>query len=1331
MHPSLKKLSARMSRTIGAMFAAILLCMSTSSSPAQTQATPDNKPGISAAYQNLPMQFEENLGQADAATKFLAHGRGYSIALRSDAATFVLHRQPDKPALGPQRPSANAEEWVRMELLGANSKAVMSAVKPLRSYVNYLLGNDRSKWLTGVSTFAQTRVADLYPGIDLVYYGTQRQLEYDFIVSPGASTDSIRFSLRGATPVLANNGDLVLQTGRSASGQDMHINKPVLYQNIDGTKRPVDGAFTVAANGEVSFRVGTYDRQRALVIDPIISYASYYGGGIADYINGSTLNSANQVYAVGHTYSANLPSTAGELETANPNNASNSGGLGFVTKFSADGSTVLWSTFIGGPANGTTVNGVAVNASDQAYIVGSTGGTSMSQNGLTYINTPLFPITSDALQSLCGPNGNGAYGNPTTGETSFCGTNAFIAKLSSDGKTLLYSTFLGGSSDDEAIGVALDASANIYVTGHTNSTGYTYAVSSNFSDIPSYPVNNHGAASFGVANFPTTSTAFQSNTAESIKYATKDGAGNVIGPADEQAFFSVISADGHSLLYSTLIGGGNLGNCGNGACATYVNAIAVNPQGIAFIGGSTSSQAWPVTTGAFATTCSGNSAGLCPQTGWLAAFDRTKSAAASLLFSTYVTGSSGGTDANGNNLLPGSSVNGITTDSTGNVYATGYTYANNFPTTTGVLQTTCALGYSDGNGNHNTCNSAFVTKLTPNGTTIWSTYYRGTSLGSPVVTGSGIAVDTNNNVYVVASSYEPSVPLKNAISSSPNGTDALLFELNPEASSLVFGTYLGATGGLNIANNSLQLDPNLNAYFTGTQTFEINGNVTFPTTPGAFSQSGFGNSTVSWIAKLITQQQPSGTTLTVSPSGTVTPTQKVTLTATVTTSSKLTGSILPTGNVTFLNGAATVGTGTLNAVGIATYSGTLSGGTYNITAQYAGDAGFDASTSSRVSLNVSSATQTATALTVSPASVAYGTASTLTATVTAGSAFATSGSISFTAGAVSLGTANVNTQGVATLAVKPSVGIYSVMASYAGTYDATLNPTGLSSSVSAGVPLTVTKAASATELAASASSIATGANLTLTATVTTGATGTVTFYNGATSLGTATVGMGGKATLTTSFAAANSYSLTAIYGGDTNYTGSTSTALRVTVVTPGFTVTDSPAGLAIARGSTGSTTITFSPTGGYSGTFTLACGTLPANATCTFAPTTITVAGTAVTDALTIGTGTVTYSALSIPEQPGGHNGASSRMAFLLPGALIALLGCSRRRKLFANLRRVMLLLAVYAISLTAMMGCGSGKNASTPNYSDATPVGTYTIPVTITPGSGVAQTINLNVTVQ
>ena len=1275
-------------------------------------------PTSRVAYGRVPMQFEESRnGDADSPS-FVARGPGYSVVLQPTSASLLLNQQRNSSTPYVIASHATTSELVRMRLAGANKAAPLLAEQPLKGYVNYMNGPDRSQWRIGIPTFAQARVRNVYVGIDLVYYGTQRQLEYDFIVAPHADAAQIRISLQGATPIANADGSLRLSTSKTTRPTDLKFEKPSIYQQIRGARTPVDGSFAIASNGDVTFHLGPYDHSRELVIDPLISYASYFGGAGEDEINGSALNASNQLYAVGQTYSITLPGTSGEFQIGPA--AGDNGHDAFVTKFSADGTSVLWTTYLSGSGD-DFATAVAVNSSDEAYVVGYTN--SCGSGGTNYTTAGEFPFTSSAVQSLCNPDDIGFNNFESNGGNY----DAFLVKLSADGRSELYGTPLGGTANDVANSVALDANGKVYIVGETSSTQYKYSVNPNaygYQDIPSYPVNNHGTLGVpGAANYPTTTSAFYINTAESKQYATTDGSGNVIGPQDEQAFLTVLSADLSTITYSSLIGGGVIGGCGNGACDTNGIAIATGLNNQVFIGGNTSSAHWPTTAGAFATKCSnaGAANSQCPMTGWLAGFDVSKAGTASLLFSTYVNGSSAGTNS-GNPLYPGSDVYGLATDSKGNVVATGDTNADNFPTTTGSFQPACVPS-PDGNGDSNVCSGAFVAKFTPTGSTAWSTYYVSTKafFAGESVAGRGVALDANDNVYVVGSGNSGNVPMVHPLVSGPTATDAFLLELSPTGSQLLLGTYLGAGGGISVDNNALHLDSNMNAYLSGWQGYNPYGGTSFPTTPKAFDTSIQG--TDGFVVKVVTQQQPSATALTVSPNP-ATPAQTVTLTAKVTTTSTLTGATLPTGAVTFYNNTSTVlGTGSVNPSGVATFTGTLSAGTYSVTASYAGDAVFDASTSSATLLTVSSANTTTTALTVAPATSTYGTAEVLTATVKAGSSAATSGSVTFAAGSVTLGTGNVASSGVATVSVTPVVGMYTVVAAYSGTYNATTNPTGYSPSASVGVALTVTKANSTTTLTSSASSVGTGMSFTLKAAVPSGATGMVTFLNGSATLGTAAVS-NGSASLTLSIASVGPASLTAVYGGDSNFSGSTSSVLVVSIASPGFTVTASPASLTIARGSTGTTTLTITPQGGFTGNVTVSCGTLPSKASCTFNPLSVTLAAAAVQDILTIGTGSLTAS-VTTPHVFGRGRASviqAGMMAF--PAVLLGLFAfCGRRRN---KLLRMSLCGIIFLMALPALSGCGGGS----PSGTNATPAGTYTVSVTINSGPTI-QTVPLTVVVQ
>ena len=548
-------------------------------------------------YGKLPLSFEPNRGQTDARVQFLARGAGYAIFLSPTSATIALQ-----------------SAVVRMDLLGANQEITMQVEGKLPGTVNYLMGSNRTKWPSGLSTYAKTRSRNVYSGIDLVYYGAQGQLEYDFVLAPQADPSRIRLKFDGATPVVDGSGDLVLSIG------GIRFHKPAIYQEAAGVRAAVNGKFIVAANKEVRFEVGRYDHGRELVIDPVLVYASFLGGSTQQsVINGMTLNAAGEMYVTGITNAVDFPTTSGVIEATCP--APMTGGskcgpssssVAFVSKISNDGQSLIYSTYLGGggagPGTGGSTysqggsgsdfgTGIAVDANDNAWVVGST-------------NSNNFPVTADAYSLYCEPASvMFDFGTlQDVGELSSCarfnggneynysGTySLFVVKLDPMGQNILYGTFLGGTQGESQGQIALDGAGNVYVSG----AAYTGAVGT--------------PAATGQFTYPTTASAFQT-TAQ---------------PNASSAFITVMSPDGHSLLYSSFLSA-NVGQ-------TYAGALAVG-GGKAFIGGYTQSPSLPTTPGALSSTCPGNSPTQCPNNGYVAEFDPTQSGAASLVFSTYLNG---------------------------------------------------------------------------------------------------------------------------------------------------------------------------------------------------------------------------------------------------------------------------------------------------------------------------------------------------------------------------------------------------------------------------------------------------------------------------------------------------------------------------------------------------------------------------------------------------------------------------------------------------------------------------------------------------------------------
>ena len=404
---------------------------------------------VSEAYGNLPLSFEANQGQADARVKFISRGSGYSLFLTATEAALALAEprsednsvaSAEAPSLESNtrpsaRPAGETQQVLRMRLIGANAGAEISGAQQLPGHVNYFIGDAPERWRTNVPTYAQVRYRGIYPGIDLVYYGNQRQLEYDFIVAPGANPRRIRLSFAGARSMSIDAaGDLVLQTG----GGEVRQRRPVIYQEINGRRQAVAGRFVLRGRREVGFRVGHYDRSRPLVIDPILSYSTYLGDNNFYEAYDVAVDSSGHAYVTGQRSSFTPPSIANSI-LIGPGGATDA----FIVKFNPQGSALLYATYFGGSSNERATS-IAVDAEGNAFITGVTA----SSN---------FP-TVGALQSASGG-----------------GRDVFIAKLNASGSAFVYSTYLGGANYDHGSSIAIDASGSAYVTGQTESRNFPTA----------------------------------------------------------------------------------------------------------------------------------------------------------------------------------------------------------------------------------------------------------------------------------------------------------------------------------------------------------------------------------------------------------------------------------------------------------------------------------------------------------------------------------------------------------------------------------------------------------------------------------------------------------------------------------------------------------------------------------------------------------------------------------------------------------------------------------------------------------------------------------------
>jgi hypothetical protein len=512
------------------------------SRPAGTRV--DARPA-NAGYGRLPIAFAANDGETDQRVRFHARGNGYSLLLTQTEAVLRLRAAESVPrdrrragqqphvALPPSprgvaAPSATAE--VRMSLIGSDPGARIAGERRLPGTVNYLIGRDPSKWRSNVATFEQVRCDKVYPGIDLVFHGNQRQLEYDFVVAPGADLSRIRLAFHGARGMRLDAGDLVLTTRAG----ELRQQRPIAYQPVDpdgrdgwgrgqdGTRQLVAAHYVLGDDGHVGFAVPDYDHARPLVIDPVLVYSTYLGGAMpmafpsgAPFDDGAAIavDGSGSAFITGQTQSLDFP-------TVHPLQPPAEFGDIFVAKMNASGSALLYSTWIGG-RGGDNPWSIAIDAGGSAYVTGQT-----SSSDFPLVN-PLQPLF-----------GGGEFLVPA---------DAFVLKVNAAGTALVYSTYLGGSGNEAGAGVAVDVTGHAYVVGYTARRQFP----------PSGPLND-----FPVMN------AIQPQSS-----------------GDGDAFVAKLTPAGSSLVFSTYLGG---------ARGDFARGVALGPSGEVWLVGFTDSADFPV-----------------------------------------------------------------------------------------------------------------------------------------------------------------------------------------------------------------------------------------------------------------------------------------------------------------------------------------------------------------------------------------------------------------------------------------------------------------------------------------------------------------------------------------------------------------------------------------------------------------------------------------------------------------------------------------------------------------------------------------------------------------
>lgn len=675
-----------------------------------------------AAYARLQLSFEANQGQADDRVRFLAHGPGYTLFLTSNGAVLALTSKRSQGLqsgnrLEPKIYRGSDAIVLRLQMLGANSRVVVSGIDPLSGKSNYFVGNDPERWRTDIPNFAEVKYAGIYRGVNLIYYGRQGQLEYDFVVAPGADPRQVRFRIEGAKRVRLNEaGELMLEIG----GREVVLQRPQAYQGNGAGKAAVAVRYVQLGNGTIGFKLGKYRRDRALTIDPVLVYSTYLGGSGGDIAYGIAVDSAGNAYVTGATASVNFP-------IKSPVQASLAGqGDAFVSKLNPAGTGLIYSTYIGGTGVDVAA-AIAIDASGSAYIVGNTSSVD-------------FPVTESAFQH--------SYAG---------GTDAFIVKLAPSGSTLDYASYLGGSADDFGRGVAVDSAGNAYVTGSTDSFDFPTVnplqigngacaivdlVETCSADAFVAKVNAAGTAMvystyLGGSGADVGQTiavdaqgdALIAGYTYSSNFPVQNALQASLGGGSD-AFVTELDPTGSNLVFSTYLGG-----TGNDQAL----ALAQDASGNTYVVGGTESADFPVTPGAFqgAGAYGGN------EDAFLSKLPPSGNA---LLYSTFIGGS--GMDQG----------NGVAVDSAGNTVIVGVTQSTDFPVVD-PLQTTLGLSGAGNCASSTTasgvCPDAFITRLDTSGKVSCSTYLGGTEADSA----QAVALDSSGTPYVVGSTTSSNFPV--------------------------------------------------------------------------------------------------------------------------------------------------------------------------------------------------------------------------------------------------------------------------------------------------------------------------------------------------------------------------------------------------------------------------------------------------------------------------------------------------------------------------------------------------------------------------------------------
>ncbi len=609
-------------------------------------AEPPPTDTIQTDYMRLPLHFEANLGQYPAGVMYASHLPSGDVWLMPGQAVLTAKRSAGGDAL-------------RVRLDGGRTDAMPEALNRLSGRANYIRGGSPRHWLTDIALYARVRFREVYPGIDMIYHGAGGDLEYDFVVRPGGDPERIALVVEGVDAVdRTRDASLMLRFGDDS----VEFQAPIAYLEDEGERRPIPSSFTIDQQGRIGFIIGAYDREKTLVIDPVVRLSSCLGIENAE-TRGVGVDRDGNMYVAGFTSSTSLG-----LSGAHYDDTANGETDLFVVKMDPTGKSILYSTFIGG-ADKESCKAMAVAPDGCAYLTGNT-------------KSPDFPVTSGGIN-----HPHATY-------------DVFVTKLNPTGSDLAYSCRFGGSAMEEARGIAVDADGNCIVVGGTHSP-----------------------------EWPTTSGSIQPVYLDPPE-ATPEVAGSFVN--GEDAFIAKINPTGTGFVFSTLLGGHGF------------------------------EKAWAVTT-----------------------------------------------------------------DDTGNIYVSGHVEATDFPVTNGAFQSTHAGGSPRAKDQYGP-KDAFVAKLSADGSRVLAATYFG---GAGQDVGYGVGLDAEGNVYLAGNTDSPNLPVKKASFAKYGGgkSDIFLASFTNDLSRLRYATYCGGTANEEIASDAFAVDSKGYAYAGG-----VTSSPDFPTSQEAF-----------------------------------------------------------------------------------------------------------------------------------------------------------------------------------------------------------------------------------------------------------------------------------------------------------------------------------------------------------------------------------------------------------------------------------------------------------------------------------------------------------------